>query len=214
MGVSMEEKSVKTRSEEVFESFLDHNSLAFKKIEEVTSPQLDSVRVSNRRPDYLVHVGDCQLIFEVKQLEGSFRGVPGIHVRGAIRGSRRQIQYGAKQGAPSILLIYNMIDPLFQLSGTDDLDFETAMYGEKTILIDINTRESSGLFNGRDDSLQENLNRSFSAVGRLADRVGEPTVKLFENSYAKVQVPYDQLPPCFEVVRIRVSKVEPFSAHE
>ena len=112
------------------------------------------------------------------------------------------------------MLIYNMIDPVFQLSGTDDLDFETAMYGKKTILIDKNTRESSGLFNGRDDSLQENRNTSFSAVGKLADRVGEPTVKLFENFYAKVQAPYDQLPPCFEVVRVVVSKVDPFSARE
>ena len=170
--------------------------------------------MGNRRPDYLVQVGDCKLIFEVKQLESTFRGVPGIHVRSAIQRSRRQIPYGAEQGVPSILLIYNMIDPVFQLSGTDDLDFETAMYGKKTILIDKNTRESSGLFNGRDDSLQENRNTSFSAVGKLADRVGEPTVKLFENFYAKVQAPYDQLPPCFEVVRVVVSKVDPFSARE
>jgi hypothetical protein len=134
---------MKTKSEEVFESFLALNNVPFKKIEEVREK-------ASHRPDYLVQVGNFELIFEVKQLEGSFRGVPGIHVRSAIQGSRKQIRYGAERGVPSILLIYNTIDPVFQLSGTDPLDFETAMYGEKTIeiwLIDRNTRKTgSSLF--------------------------------------------------------------------
>jgi len=195
-----------TKSEKVLESFLTLNNLPWQKIPEVH-------KRASYRPDYLVQAGDFELIFEVKQLEGSFREVPGIHVRSAIQRSRKQIQYGIDQGVPSVLLIYNMIDPVFQLAGTEPLDFETAMYGEKTIEIwrvDGNTQKTSQLFNGGDDSLQENKNTSFSALGRLDDNLGKLRVTLFENVFAKVKVPFDQLPPCFAVKRVKISR-EPLS---
>jgi hypothetical protein len=53
--------------------------------------------------------------------------------------------------------------------------------------------------------LQESKNTSFSAVGHLCDRGGETTVTLYENVFAKVNVPYGQLPACFDVRRIDVS---------
>jgi hypothetical protein len=51
-------------------------------------------------------------------------------------------------------------------------------------------------------------------VGRLADKfrktnggmVRELTVTLFENVFAEVKLPYDQLPPCIEVRRVEVSR--------
>lgn len=89
--------------------------------------------------------------------------------------------------------------------GTDDMDFTTAMYGELTILLDKNTGQSSELVNGRNQSLQESKNTSFSSVGRLCDRGGKTNVTLFENVFSKVPVPYEQLPPCFEVRRVEVS---------
>src|SRR5450755_4640545 len=73
----------------------------------------------------------------------SMRATPGDHVRRIIDRSKKQIQYGAAQGIPSILLIYNSLDPVFQNFGTEDHDFTAAMYGEYTILIDKNTRQSS-----------------------------------------------------------------------
>jgi hypothetical protein len=94
---------------------------------------------------------------------------------------------------------------VFQLSGTDDLDFRTAMYGELTMLIDKSTRETSDMFQGRKNKLQESKNTSFGAVGRLTDRGGKLTVTLFENVHSKVKVPYDLLPFCFEVKRIEIS---------
>lgn len=112
-------------------------------------------------------------------------------------------------GIPSILIIYNKLDPL-QMFGTDDFDFTSAMYGAYTFLIDTKTRETSEPFNGKHASLQPEKSTSFGAVGRLADRMGEPTVALFENAYAKVQVPYDELPACFEVKRVEISR-EPLS---
>jgi len=111
---------MKTKSEEVFESFLALNNVPFQKIEEVKEK-------ASYRPDYLLQVGDLRLAVEVKELaedenfevvkdpsrpdiRSSYR-TPGEHVRNRIRGSKKQIQYGANQGIPSILLIYNNIDP-------------------------------------------------------------------------------------------------------
>jgi hypothetical protein len=207
---------MRTKSEEVFEKFLDDNNLTFEKIEEDTTP----------RPDYLVSVGNTKIIFELKELaEDENFGVVkdpahphiksnsrtlGDHVRRRIESSKKQIQYGAKQGIPSVLLIYNNLDPVFQAFGTEAMDFRAAMYGEPTIIIDLSTRQSSEMFNGDNQLLQERKNTSFSAVGHLCDLRGSITVTLFENVFAKVTVPYDQLPPCFEVRRIEVS-TEPLS---
>lgn len=105
------------------------------------------------------------LMFEVKELseDENFREVNdpaspvirvhsrilGDHVRSKISEAKKQIQYAAKQGLPSILLIYNNIDPL-HLFGTEDGDFIAAMYGEYTLLIDKGTRKVMGEpFHGR-----------------------------------------------------------------
>ena len=47
-----------TTSEAVFETFLTENNLSFERLEEQDSP----------RPDYLVHVAEVKLLFEVKEL--------------------------------------------------------------------------------------------------------------------------------------------------
>jgi hypothetical protein len=202
---------MKTKSEELFENFLQANNLQFEKIKEDTTP----------RPDYLVSIGDLKLVFEIKELsEDENFGVVadpahphntihsrtvGDHVRRRIEGSKKQIQFGAKQGIPSVLLIYNNLDPVFQAFGTDDLDFTTAMYGELTLLLNKNTSETSEMFNGKNQLLQKNKNTSFSAVGRLCNRGGKTTVTLFENVFSTVMMPYELMPPCFDVKRVSIS---------
>jgi hypothetical protein len=202
---------MKTKSEGLFEGFLDTNNLPFEKIKEDATP----------RPDYCVSVGGSEIIFELKELaeDGNFGVVKdptyphiksssrtvGDHIRRRIESSKKQIQFGARQGVPSILLIYNNIDPVFQDFGTEPMDFTAAMYGAYTILINRETRTASDLFNGKDQMLQESKNTSFSAVGHLCDRGGKTTVTLYENVFAKVKVPYIQLPACFDVRRIDVS---------
>ena len=202
---------MKTKSEELFESFFAQNTLLFEKIEEQESP----------RPDYLVSVGQLKLVFEVKELSEddnfgvikdlerpnikSHSRTLGDHIRRKIEASRKQIQYAANHGIPSILVIYNNLDPAFQMFGTEDMDFTAAMYGEYTILLNKETGKASDWFNGKNQLLQENKNTSFSAVGRLCDRDSEITLTLFENVFAKVKIPYDDLPHCIEVRRIDVS---------
>ena len=207
---------MKTKSEELFETFLNLNNLSFQKIEEVLVK-------GARRPDYLVEVGKSQVMFEVKELteDDSFKqeGIAstckvGEHVRRLIGSSKKQVQYGANQGIPSVLLIYNSLDSMCQEFGTSNVDFTSAMYGEITLLINKETRERTDLFNGKNDALQKSKNTSFSAVGKLTDKywkrddkvIQELRVTLFENAFAKMDLPFDELPPCIVVHRFEVSK--------
>src|SRR3954466_3476771 len=149
---------MKTVSEQAFESFLFAHGLQFEKIREEDS----------RRPDYKVHAGnDVDLFFEVKELsedqnfktghlEVSSRTV-GDHIRKKIQKARQQIQYGAQLGIPSILLIYNDIDPM-HLFGTEDHDFIAAMYGAYTVRLNAKTGKVENVFHGR--------NRSFAEEGK------------------------------------------------
>jgi hypothetical protein len=200
---------MKTISEAAFERFLFENHLAFNKVQESATP----------RPDYLVHVRDVELVFEVKELttdenfgDGDGPAPPiirtrsriiGEHVRSKIFAARKQIQYAAMQEFPSILLIYDNVDSP-HLFATEDHDFTTAMYGEYAILIDKSTKKWVGeSFYGRRGSLQQNKNTSFGAVGRLHPTLG---VTLFENAFAEVKIPYDKLPSCFDVRRIKFTQ--------
>ena len=200
-----------TKSESLFEQFPDSHNLPFERILEDTTP----------RPDYRVFVGGGQIIFELKELsEDTNFGVVkdpafphlksssrtmGEHVRRRIESSKKQVQYGAKQGIPSVLLIYNNIDPVFQDFGTEAMDFTAAMYGAYTIVIDRESNTVTDWFNGKDRMLQEGKNTSFSALGHLSDRAGAATVTLYENVFAKVKIAYEELPACFELRRVEVS---------
>ncbi len=194
----------RTASEFAFEKFLAENDLQFQRVEEQDSP----------RPDYLVQVDDRKMVFEVKELaedenfktgllEVSHR-IMGSHIRAKISEARRQVQFGARQGIPSVLVVYNNLDPI-HLFGTEDMDFISAMYGQYTLLLDRNTLKAVDSFQGRNQSLGVAKNTSFSAVGRLYPVRGRLEVKIFENAFAKVKIPFDVLPPCFEVKRVNIS---------
>jgi len=137
----------------------------------------------------------------------------GDHVRRRIERSNKQMQYGAKQGVPSVLLIYNNLDPILQMWGTEHLDFITATYGELTILLNRETRQRSELFTGKNQMLQRKKNTSFSAVGHSCDRGGQTTVTLFENIFSTVKIPYEELARCFEVKRVKLSSEPVALAH-
>src|SRR5664279_1189479 len=145
---------MKTKSEILFEGFLAANNLPFEKIEE---------KDNARRPDYRVSVGGGEVIFEVKELSEdenfgvvkdpahphvkSHSLIRGDHIRDRMRWSKKQIQFGARQGIPSVLLIYNDIDPI-QIFGTEPMDFISAMYGAYTIVLHEETGTPSDWFNG------------------------------------------------------------------
>lgn len=196
----------KTKSEKAFEEFISENNLKFERIKEKGSP----------RPDYLVRTGELNLVFEIKELaeDEDFKTKPfavssrkvGEHIRKKIHDSRRQIQFAAKQGIPSILLIYNNIDPM-HLFGTENHDFIYAMYGDYTLVFNKSTGKITDSFYGQNQSLSETKNTSFSAVGRLSPYFGKMKVTLFENVFSKVKIQYDRLPVCFDVIRVQIANV-------
>jgi hypothetical protein len=196
---------MRTISETVFESFLTENGLPFGKIPEMPER-------ATRTPDYLVTIGEAKVVFEVKELfeDENFKTGPvlnriiGDHVRRRISAARKQVQFGAKQGIPSVLLVYNNLDPIFQW-GTEDHDFTSAMYGADTLTLDRDTKEILDRVHGKDDFLKEQRNTSFSAVGRLSPLGGKWKVTLFENVFAKVKLPFDALPPCIEIKRVTIT---------
>jgi len=90
------------------------------------------------------------------------------------------------------------------LFGTEEADFITAMYGEYMLTIGKGARKIVGEpFHDRNQSPSEIKNTSFSAVGRLHPRTG---ITLFENAFAKVKIPYNRLPSCFEVKRSEITE--------
>ena len=199
-----------TKSEDLFEAFLTVHGVAFSRIEETQNQK------GARRPDYLVEIEDLKIIFEVKQLDedpaaeralatGVWSSTPGGILRQLINRSKKQIQFGAAQGLASILLVYNNADPL-QDDHTRYFDFETAMFGQLTKLIEKPTNKSSEFFHGDNSELQEEKNTSFSAVGHLRDQEGTTTIKLWQNPYAKPPLPFDRLPACFAVQRVAIDR--------
>lgn len=196
--ISME----RTRSEIIFERFLTANGIPFKPIP--VGPM--------KTPDYAVTIGGAYVIFEVKEIapdpnwndSAVHGGTVGELIRDKVRDRRamKQIQSASKQGKPTVLLIFNAMDPM-QMCGTENHDFEHAMYGEYTIWINIETREIVDRFHGHNKSFQQTKNTSFSALSRLKEgRGGSISVTLFENVHAKIPINYDALPAAFEVVRV------------
>jgi hypothetical protein len=198
---------MKTASEAALEAFLTENRLAFQKVQEG----------GERKPDYLVEMKGLKLLFEVKELaeDDNFQVQKGVfqassrtigdHIRRKIAKARKQVQFGANQGIPSILLIYNNIDPE-HLFATEDHDFITAMYGEYTVVLDRESPQIVNSYYGENNWLREGKNTSFSALGRLRPIEGKWMITFFENAFAKVKLPYDALPPCFEVKRFQISR--------
>lgn len=192
----------KTESEALFESFCDAHRISFKPVP----------TGKTRSPDYLVSLGGESVYFEVKQIYAdesfdttqrhSSRTV-GSHIRQKIADSRKQVQLGANEEVPCVLLVYNNLDPM-QAFGTEPHDFVSAMYGEMTVVFKDNVITDS--FHGRNAFLRQGHNTSFSAVGHLSKMPAGPAVRLYENVFARNRLNFSSVPACIEVVRIEVAE--------
>ena len=190
--------SEKTESEELFERFCTQNQLDWTPYGTAQHPT----------PDYQISFHDKTVCVEIKQIEstmgfeaeGRQTRTVGDRVRREISKATKQIQAASRDGFPTILLVYNCIDPL-QAFGTETHDFIFAMYGELTVrLVEGHVAES---YHGRNGKLRGG-NTSFSAIGHLRRTALGAEVKLFENVNAKHPLPYDRLPACFGAVRVKV----------
>ena len=189
----------KTESEVMFEAFCAKHHLDWEAVP--TGPE--------KTPDYRLQFGPATVLVEIEQIEslkgfnpgGVHSRTVGSHVRHKISEARRQLQTASQAGLPAILLIHNTVDPL-QTFGTEPHDFICAMYGELTVRL-VNGRAHDS-FHGRNAKLRHDTNTSFSGVGHLRRTADCAEVKVFENIYAEHALPFELMPPCFEVVRIEV----------
>ena len=193
-----------TVSELAFEAFLKDLAVPFDRIETAVSP----------RPDYEVAFSGTKVTFEVKQIEVDSDFGPilksrtvGNHVRSKISEAKKQLQWAASNGFPAILVIYNAIDRM-HLFGTENHDFEAAMFGEHTVEIGFEPAGTSDpaiveSYRGRNKSLSRSKNSSFSALARLRPNAAGTILTIFENPFAKHALPYEKLPLCFDILRFK-----------
>ena len=192
----------KPKAETLFESFCESHAVSWERVPVEKT----------RTPDYVVSSNGQRIYFEVKQIDeddnfkmpgGVSSRTVGSHIRQKILDSRKQVQVGAKRGAPSVLLVYNNLDPM-QIFGTEQHDFIAAMYGEMTV--ELKDSRIVDSYHGRNSLLRDDHNTSFSAVGHLRYSATDPIVRLYENAFARNSLNLVSLPPCFEVVYVEVTQ--------
>lgn len=189
---------MKTQAEIVFEDFCNFNRILWEKIKEGTAPT----------PDYRVFFDDYVVYIEVKQIDKDDRfsategsRTVGSHIRRKIKDAREQVKAGSHTGSPSILLVYNNLDPM-QMFGTEEHDFITAMYGEITYVINSAENRVTDSFYGRNRSFGKNKNDYFSAIGFLSNLGKTIRVQIYQNVFAQNPLDFSKLPSCIEVVRV------------
>ena len=194
--------SAKTPGELVFEAFCEAHQIPCKKIEEGT----------NSTPDYEAVLNGIVTYVEVKDIEEdeNYRGgaasrTVGSHVRAKIGEAKSRLQPDARAGTPTLLLIYNALDP-YQLFGTEQHDFLAAMYGEFTVSIDRTSKKIVDSFQGRNRSLAADKNTSFSAVGGIYTASGGISVVIYENVFAKIPIDFSLLPKCIDARRVAIEE--------
>ncbi|MCI0562719.1 MAG: hypothetical protein MN733_29920 [Nitrososphaera sp.] len=192
--------TLKTKAETIFEEFCNSNNIRWEKIPEGARPT----------PDFRVVLNGEVIFVEVKQIdedddftEVSGSRIVGDHVRAKIKKARRQAKAASNQVAPAILLIYNNLDP-FQMFGTEQHDFTTAMYGEITLVLNPRENRVTESYHGRNQSFREDKNTSLSAVGGIYQTKKGPTVLIYENVFAKHRLNFSSLPDCVKAVRIEL----------
>ena len=192
----------RTESELLFEAFCERHQLAFVRILEDIDP----------RPDYLLTLGSVGIAVEIKQLDelsGFSEGgrVVGSHVRKAIDSSRKQMKWAEQQQMPAALLIYNPVDYHFQSFGTEEHDFLTAMYGELTINVSSTTRRLGAMYHGQNAKLRYDEKTRFSGVGHMI-RADPPRITIYENAYAALPLPFDDIPQCIHIKRTQIQPTD------
>lgn len=191
---------MKTQAEMLFENFCDLNLIIWEKLEEGHLPT----------PDYKIIINDYVIYVEVKQIDkddnlsvnGGSR-TPGSHIREKIKEARKQVKAGAREGFPSILLIYNNLDGM-QMFGTEQHDFLAAMYGEMTLIFNKHENKFTDSYYGRNRSFAEEKSTYFSAVGFLSKTREQMKIKLYENAFAKNRLDYSKVSNIIEVIKINL----------
>ena len=189
----------RTKSEQAFEAFCLQHRVACERIPEGKHPTAD----------YSVQLGASTVHVEVKQIdEDSQFGVlqlrtPGAHIRAKINDSRRQLQKSSELGFPTLLVIYNNLDPL-QLFGTERHDYLAAMHGDLTLVAETYSRKIVGPYNGRNQTLRPKQNTSISAVAHLSAGGTVYSLDVYKNPYARIPFPRGSALPFIGLFHVSV----------
>ena len=79
------------------------------------------------------------------------------------------------------------------------------MYGERTLEFDTSKNTITDSFQGRNRSLGDDKNTSFSAVGYLKKTQRGIEVGIYENIFSKYKLDFSKIPDCIEATRIEVN---------
>lgn len=184
-----------TDSEKLFERFLSEHGVPFERIPTGTS----------RTPDYLVTLKTKQVAVEVTSIKGgvefhdggSWSRTVGDAIREKITDKRTQLKWAEERNLASLLLMFDS-QSLGLPRVLEDMDFETAMYGERTFKINRKTLRSGLTFNGQNKKLRADTNTHISSLGRInysfQQKLG---VTIFPNLFAKIAIDKSEWPVCF-----------------
>ena len=193
--------TIKTISEIIFEEFCCSNNLSCEKIIESNQSSTPDYRVILNAETVIVEVKQIDRDGEFKFTEGVSSRIVGTHVRAKINEARKQVKVASNERRPAILLIYNNLDPL-QMFGTEQHDFISAMYGELTVVLNLTKHNITDSYHGRNQSLRQGKNTSFSAVGCLYRTNKGSAIRIYENVFAENKLNYSSLPKCIETIQI------------
>ena len=184
-----------TDSEKLFEQFLSEHGVPFERISTGTS----------RTPDYLVTLKTKQVAVEVTSIKGgvefhdggSWSRTVGDAIREKITDKRTQLKWAEERNLASLLLMFDSQSPGLPRV-LEDMDFETAMYGERTFKINRKTLRSGLTFNGQNKKLRPDTNTHISSLGRINYSFQQKLeVTIFPNLFAKIAIDKSKWPVCF-----------------
>lgn len=186
-----------TESERAFESYCSKKHLEFFRVP----------TDERKSPDYLLKVGDLEIVIEVKQIEpnreerealgkletegfSASSTVPGQRVRKKITDSAPQLKRHAEKGRQTILLLYST--DIFQ-SHIEPYHIRVGMYGFHTIYYAIPSDRSKrpkviGESLGKGKKMTDSQNTSISALAIMLRTNYGLDVTLYHNIHSRFPI--------------------------
>jgi hypothetical protein len=191
----------KTESELAFEEYCESNAIPFHRLP--TSQQ--------QSPDYMIEGCGGAVVVEVKQFNDSEEdiarlarvreGVTRCHpdttdarVAEKLKTAANQLRGHSKAGLPTVVCLWDA--RTLGILGSDNV--KIAMYGEERVVVSMNMehRENdivSPIHPGGNQKCTPRMNTSLSATAILRMHLGELTLAVFHNHFARVKLPKERL---------------------
>jgi hypothetical protein len=195
-ALSVSTMSSMTKSEFLFEKFCQVHHISYERI----------LPGALKTPDYNIYVDETKIVIEVKEIEVnteeqqkinefdkqrtiSIKSALGKRIRDKITDAAGKFKEAARNGHPSILVLYNKVRLYKHTSPGDIL---AGMYGQLYFPVYRNAGETltiGEMKSGPKKKMTQTMNTSMSAVGVLNDTGTEgPRFSIYHNFHAKVRL--------------------------